>query len=294
MSMFRYQPTVILESRTTLANPTMLPVLTQTSGGSLNGTYSFKWAAAHDGAGVFHTFPSPAASITATNAKKITVDFSSQIIAGARWFLAYKFHGPSSSYRLVYSGSEPRFDDYSTPNDSFVWPESLLNTTTSGTKVIYDMRPDGTFLHPKRALEGRIVPNGFDLVSQCELTYLDQAIDPAGEEQSVRRNLVQKQIGVRPTIDLSCSVDPGSDEEDALVAIYGAKLAFPDIETSISLNYPSGVPIIRKVLLVGDCPRHPSDSVNTRLLFEWQFRAVSIIKSVPPMLAVESSMGAIW
>jgi len=261
-------------------------------GGTKSGTWTYVWRACYDATGKNASAPSGEISKTGSNILFWRVSFANNPpIAGARWYQCFKkISSLPDRYKLAYSGPDMFFDDYGGPTETSYAQTLLTFPDTSGTTYEYDLSPDGGFAHPNDPTKA----NGFDLVTACEPAYMDQADDDEGNLQSINRNLLRKEFGVRPQILLSFKVFGMSDEEEALTAIFNAKLAYPDkvlkgMKVYITLNGRAYVPTWRECTIKGDLPRTPDSGVNVRLAFTWEVHCTKLLPSVPPINAADLS-----
>ncbi len=117
--------------------------------------------------------------------------------------------------------------------------------------------------------------------------------------QSFRRELMAKEFGVRVSVNMTFTVEGGSKEEDDLIAVYGAKLGFPDGPASIgaivyfSLASGRSTQGYKPVRILGNFSRAPSiGGKNAVNIFSWRIIAVKPLPVVPNM--VDTSGKCLW
>ena len=114
--------------------------------------------------------------------------------------------------------------------------------------------------------------------------------------QSFRRSMMAKEFGVRCVVNMTFRVVGGSSEEDDLVAIYGAKLAFPDgpssigAQVSLTLASPRSAQGFKFVRILGNFSRLPSiGQKNAVSVISWQILAIDPMPTIPAMIDTDGS-----
>jgi hypothetical protein len=163
------------------------------------------------------------------------------------------------------------------------------------TTFLINMAPRSTGAGPHPAWNDRRKCR-IDMVEDRDLS------DPDGYK-SVRRELLAKEYGVRRVIRMTFQVDPGSQEDNDLVAIYGAKLGFPDFSSGgigatveLSMNYRdlgggNSAGQFRPVRIFGDIRRAPAPMGGKNVLnvYSWDFHVIQPLPSVQRLLALDGT-----
>ena len=117
--------------------------------------------------------------------------------------------------------------------------------------------------------------------------------------QSFKRSMMAKEFGVRCVVNMTFRVVGGSAEEDDLIAIYGAKLAFPDgpssigAQVSFTLASPRATQGFKAVRILGNFSRLPSiGQKNAISVISWQLLAIDSMPTIPAM--IDTSGSPLW
>lgn len=120
--------------------------------------------------------------------------------------------------------------------------------------------------------------NMFHMASVDSLVYEDECDDP--ERKLASKIIRRRERGVRARVGLRIRYPAGSDSEKIVALIYGARLAWPTVETYFTLNYDAANPTWRKVVISGDFDATPKKG-STYMEQLWNVTTLETIRSVP-------------